>query len=155
MKAFKWLFNTILILVIMMALFFFGFTDSYKLSLQAKMKYVTGEYAQARALAKEAFDLDPYNRMAISILAQSKISAQMADYLQDAKKYLAKIEILSAKSDFSSRDKTKIKMMCEVMIGRYEKLNPTVMTDETLYDACTENFQHFKKIYAELFSQEG
>jgi len=155
MKAFKWLFNTVLVLVIMMALFFFGFTDSYKLSLEAKMKYMTGEYAQARVLAKEAFDLDPYNRMAISILSQSKISAQMADYLQDAKKYLQKIETLSAKADFSSADKIKIKMMCEVMIGRYAKLNPTVMTDKALYEACTENLQHFKKIYAELFSSKG
>jgi len=155
MTAFKWLFNTVLVLVIMMALFFFGFTDSYKLSLKAKMKYVTGEYAQARVLAKEAFDLDPYNRMAISILSQSKISATMADYLQDAKKYLAKIETLTAKEDFSRRDKTKIKMMCEVMIGRYAKLNPTVMTDKALYEACTENFQNFKKIYEKLFSPKG
>jgi len=151
MKAYKILFNTVLIFVIMTAIFFFGFSDSYKLSLQAKVKYMSGEYAEARVMAKEAFDLDPYNRMAISILAQSKISAEMADYVNDAKKYLAKIENITKKTDFTYKDKVKIKMMCEVMIGRYVKLNPTVLTEEALYASCTKNYHNFKKIYEELF----
>ena len=135
----------------MMAIFFFGFTDSYKLSVQAKMKYMTGEYAEAKVMAKEAFDLDPYNRMAIGILSQSKLSVEMVDYVSDAKKYLLKIEKLSGKEDFTHGDKIKIKMMCEVMIGRYAKLTPTVLTDKDLYEACTENHDNFKKIYEELF----
>jgi tetratricopeptide (TPR) repeat protein len=137
----------------MMAIFFFGFTDSYKRSVEAKMKYMVGEYDEARVLAKEAFDLDPYNRMAISILSQSKISVNMADYLQDAKKYLEKIEKLTQKSDFSRRDKIKIKMMTEVMLGRYQKLNPTVMTDKALFEACRKYYQRFEKIHEELFSK--
>jgi tetratricopeptide (TPR) repeat protein len=150
MRAYKILFNSVLVVVALMALFFFGFSDSYKLSLEAKMKYMLGEYDEARVIAKEAFDLDPYNRMAISILSQSKISAQMADYVKDSKKYLDKIEKISKKSDFSYQDRIKIKMMCEVMIGRYRKLNPTVMTDKALYELCTKNYQNFKKIYEEL-----
>jgi len=151
MKMYKILFNSILAFVIMIALFFFGFSDSYKLSLQAKVKYMSGEFAEARVMAKEAFDLDPYNRMAISILAQSKISAEMADYVKDGKQYLAKIEKITIKKDFTYQDKIKIKMMCEVMIGRYVKLNPTVLTDEDLYTSCTKTYQNFKKIYEELF----
>lgn len=153
MRAYKILFNTVLLIVIMMAIFFFGFTESYKRSLEAKFKYLMGDYAEARVLAKEAFDLDPYNRMAISILSQSKISAQMADYVQDAEVYLKKIEALSQKSDFDRRDKIKIKMMCEVMMGRYKKLSPTVLTDKALYEACTKHHENFKKIYEELFPQ--
>jgi len=153
MKVYKILFNSILVLVIMMLIFFFGFSDSYKLSLEAKMKYLTGDYKEARVMAKEAFDLDPYNRMAIGILSQSKISVEMADYVQDAKKYLLKIEKLSQKVDMRAQDKIKIKMMCEVMMGRYEKLNPTVLTDKDLYDSCTRYQQNFKKIYEELFSR--
>ena len=151
MKAFKVLFMFVTFVVILLALYFFGFTDSYKLSLEAKVKYMRGDYQEARTLAKEAFDLDPYNRMAISILSQSKLSAQMADYLQDARSYLDKIETLSAKNDFRQADKMKIKIMCEVMIGRYRKLTPTVMTNKALYESCTEKFKQFKKIYAELF----
>jgi len=153
MKAFKILFNIVLVLVIMMTLFFFGFTDSYKLSLEAKMKYMMGDYKEARVMAKEAFDLDPYNRMAIGILSQSKISVEMADYIQDAHKYLEKIEKLSQKSTITHQDKIKIKMMCEVMIGRYKKLNPTVLTDEDLFESCTKLQQNFVKIYEEIFSR--
>ena len=151
MKMYKILFNSVLVLVLMMTIFFFGFSDSYKLSLQAKVKYMSGEYAEARVMAKEAFDLDPYNRMAISILAQSKISAQMADYVKDGKQYLEKIEKITKKSDFTYKDKIKIKMMCEVMVGRYVKLSPTVLTDKDLYNACTKTYQNFKKIHEELF----
>ncbi len=113
-----------------------------------------GEYAEARVMAKEAFDLDPYNRMAISILSQSKISAEMADYVRDGKQYLAKIEKITKKKGFSRQDRVKIKMMCEVMIGRYVKLNPTVLTDRDLYAACTKTYQNFKKIYEELFPKK-
>ena len=151
MNAFKILFNSIVVLIILMAIFFFGFTDSYRLSLKAKMKYMTSEYEEARVLAKEAFDLDPYNRMAISILSQSKISAQMADYVKDAQSYMKNIEKLSARDDFLHSDKIKIKVYCEVMIGRYKKLNPTVLTDKALFASCTKHYQQFKKIYEELF----
>ncbi len=154
MKTYKILFNAIVIIVILAAIFFFGFSDSYKLSMEAKMKYMMGEYAQARTIAKEAFDLDPYNRMAISILAQSRISAEMADYVQDAKGYLQKIERLTKKPTFSNKDKIKIKMMCEVMMARYHKLNPTVMTDKELFASCTQYNEHFEKIYAELFPEK-
>lgn len=155
MKMYKRILNTVILFIVIAGLYFFGFSDSYKLSLQAKMKYMMGEYQEARVIAKEAFDLDPYNRMAISILSQSKISAQMADYLQDSKKYLQKIENITKKVDFSYPDKVKIKMMCEVMIGRYTKLNPTVLTDKELYASCTKYYQDFKKIYEELFPTKG
>ncbi len=154
MKMYKILFNTIVVLTLLAAIFFFGFSDSYKLSLEAKVKYMRGEYAEARVLAKEAFDLDPYNRMAISILSQSKISVEMADYVKDGKRYLLKIEKMTKKQDFSNADKIKIKMMCEVMMGRYVKLNPTVLTDKDLYASCTKTYQNFKKIYEELFPKK-
>ncbi len=148
---FKKLFTTILITVIVIAIFFFGFSDSYKLSLEARVKYYLGDYKEARVLAKEAFDLDPYNKMAFSIVAQSKISAKMLDYIEDSKRYLKKIEELSAKSNFTEADKIKIKFYCEIMIGKYQKLSPTVMTDKELYEVATKEYEKFRKIYDELF----
>ncbi len=148
---FKKLFTAILIFVVVMGLFLFGFSDSYKLSLKARMKYFMGEYKEARVLAKEAFELDPYNKMAFSILAQSKISAKLLDYIEDSKRYIKKIEKLSAKGNFSEADKIKIKFYCEIQLERYDKLAPTVMTDRELYEACTTQYNKFKKIYEELF----
>jgi hypothetical protein len=149
---YKIIFNTVLIAVIATAIFFFGFTDSYKTSLKAKVKYISGDYKEARELARDAFEQDPYNRMAISVLAQSKISAEFVDYINDGEKYLDKIKELTKKDNFSKADKTKIKMMCEVMIGRYDKLSSTVMTDSDLKNASKRIYQQFKSIYEELFS---
>jgi len=148
---FKKVFTTILVVVAGIGLFFFGFSDSYKLSLKARVKYFMGEYKEARVLAKEAFDLDPYNKMAFSILAQSKISAKLLDYVEDSKRYLKKIEQLTAKNSFSDADKIKIKFYCEIQLEKYQKLTPTVMTDKELYKACTNKYEKFKKIHEELF----
>ncbi len=152
---FKKLFSAILIFVIVIVLFFFGFSQSYKLSLEARVKYFMGEYKEARVLAKEAFDLDPYNKMAFSILAQSKISAKLLDYIEDSKRYLKKIEELSLKGNFSEADRIKIKFYCEIMIEKYKKLSPTVMTDKELYENCTKAYLEFKKIYEELFPKKN
>jgi tetratricopeptide (TPR) repeat protein len=147
---FKKLFTAILIFVIFIGVFFVFFSDSYKLSLEARVKYAMGEYKEAKELAREAFELDPYNKMAFSILAQSKISIKFLDYISDAKDYLKKIDALSKKSNFSDADKVKIKMMCEVMIGRFKKLTPTVMTEKSLYKKSKELYKEFVKIYENL-----
>ena len=148
---FKKLFTSILIFVVGIGLFLFGFSDSYKLSLDARIKYFMGEYKEARSLAKEAFELDPYNKMAFSILAQSKISARLLDYIEDSKRYLKKIDELSMKGNFSEADKIKIKFYCEIQLEKYDKLSPTIMTDKELYEACTVQYEKFKKIHEELF----
>jgi tetratricopeptide (TPR) repeat protein len=148
---YKKIFTSVLFAIIGVIIFFFVFTDSYKLSLKARVKYFTGDYKEARELAKEAFELDPYNKMAFSILAQSKISARLLDYIEDSKRYLKKIDELSSKGNFSEADKIKIKFYCEIQLEKYDKLAPTVMTDKELYEACTVQYKKFKKIHEELF----
>jgi tetratricopeptide (TPR) repeat protein len=137
-------------IVSLLVLFFVGFSDSYKYSVEAKIKYTLGDYDEAMKLASKAFELDPYNKMAFSILAQSKISIKFLDYINDAKEYLKKIEIISKKRELSQKDKIKIKMICEIMIGRFKKLSPTIMTDKTLYKKSKELNQEFIKIYENL-----
>jgi tetratricopeptide (TPR) repeat protein len=149
---FKVIFTTIALFVAGMLLFFFGLNDSYKYSLEARMKYFMGDYAAARELAKKAFDIDPYNKMAFSILAQSKISAQMADYIKEADRYLQKIDALTNKPDFSHRDKLKIKMITEIMMEKFNKLTPTVLTDKELYAGCIKRYEKFKTIHDKLFA---
>ncbi len=151
MKSFKIAFWFVSLLVAGIIVSFFLFSDSYRYSFEARMKYFMGDYKSARELAQKAFELDPYNKMAFSILAQSKISAKMVDYIEDANRYLKKIEALTQKPDFSKRDRIKIKMICEVMMARYGKLTPTVMTDKELYRIATSKYDQFRKIYEELF----
>lgn len=149
---FKVIFTTLVLFVVGMLLFFFGFNDSYKYSMEARMKYFMGDYEAARALAKKAFDIDPYNKMAFSILAQSKISAEMTDYIKESDHYLQKIEALTHKENFTSRDKLKIKLMTEIMLEKFNKLNPTVLTDKALYAECIKRYKKFKTIHEKLFT---
>ena len=151
---FKVIFTTLVLFVAGMLLFFFGFNDSYKYSFEARMKYFMGDYEAARELAKKAFDIDPYNKMAFSILAQSKISAQMADYVREADRYLQKIEALTHKPDFTDADKLKIKMITEIMIEKFNRLNPTVLTDKELYAECISRYKKFKTIHEKLFQSQ-
>jgi len=148
--SFKKVFVSLLVLVSLLVFGYFAFSDSYRYSLEAKIKYTMGDYKEAIELASKAFELDPYNKMAFSILAQSKISIKFLDYINDATEYLKKIDRLSKKKDFTEADKIKIKMMAEVMIGRFKKLTPTVMTDKTLYEKSKKLYQEFKKIYENL-----
>ncbi len=155
MKMFKTIIISILLFSAAVALFLSTSSSSYTKSIKARYKYMVGDYESARRLAREAFDEDPYNRMAISILAQSKISIQIADYINDAKNYLAKIKKITQKKVITPSDKAKIKMMCEVIIGRYPKLAPTVMTDKALVEEAKKYYLEFKKIYDELFQKES
>jgi len=141
---------TLTVIVSLLVLFFFMFSDSYKYSIEAKLKYAMGDYQKAIELASKAFELDPYNKMAFSILAQSKISIKFLDYINDAQEYLKKIEYLSKKKHLTEADRIKIKMMTEVMIGRFKKLSPTVMTDKTLYEKSKKLYQEFVKIHENL-----
>ncbi len=154
MRAYKFIFKSVVALVVLIAIYFFGFTDSYKTSLKAKLKYIEGDYIEAKKLAREAFDADPYNRMASGILAQSKISVEFVDYINDAKRYFAKIKKITDKESLSNQDKIRIKMMCEVMLGRYKKLNATVMTDKDLKKSAYEYYQKFKSINEKLISEK-
>ena len=147
---FKRVFIFLSVIVSILVIFFFIFSDSYRYSLEAKVKYTMGDYQKAIELASRAFELDPYNKMAFSILAQSKISIKILDYINDAKEYLKKIDYLSKKKNFTEADKIKIKMMTEVMIGRFKKLAPTVMTDKKLYLESKKLYQEFVKIHENL-----
>ncbi len=45
-------------------------------------------------------------------------------------------------------------MMCEVMIGRYEQLSATKLTDRELVERAKEIYDKFKSLYASLFKQK-
>lgn len=119
--------------------------------MKAKMEYFLGNYEQAYQMSKEAYALDQYNRMAFTVLTQSKIAFKYLKYVEDAQAYLQQIDGLSSKQNFSKSDKIKIKMICEVMIERYKRLNPTVLTNKKLHDDTTKEYQKFQQIYEELF----
>ena len=135
--------------------FYFLFTPTYQKSIEARIFYLLGEYKDAYNLSKEAYDLENYNKMAFTVMTQSKIAMKYKKYIDDSSDYFQKIELISAKDRFSKEDKARVKMMCEIMIDEYKKLIPTKLTSKNLIDDAKKSYEKFKSLYDELFLKEN
>ncbi len=133
--------------------FYFYNNDSYRRSIEAKYYYMKGDYSKAYILSREAFDADPYNKMAFTIMTQSKIAAKYQDYIKEGRYFLKEIKKISDKDLVTKADKIRIKMMCETMMEKYKNLSPTVLTDKTLVKEAMKTYKQFKQIYEDLFQE--
>ena len=125
---------------------YFLTNPSYEKSLKAKYYYETGDYREAYSLAKEAFSLDVYNRMAATIMAQSKTSLKYTSYIEDAKKYMLEIDEIAQHENIIDADRAKIKLICKIMISAYIKLAPSVITDDELVIESARYHDGFEKL---------
>lgn len=125
---------------------YFLVNPSYEKSLRAKYYYEIGDYREAYSLAKEAFSLDLYNRMAATIMAQSQTSLKYIRYIEDAKKYMKEIDDIAGHKEISDADKAKIRLMCEIMLSAYIKLAPSVVTDKSLVTESAQYHDKFEKL---------
>jgi hypothetical protein len=119
---------------------------SYQKSIQAKYFYETGEYKEAFSLAKEAFSIDVYNRMASTVMAQSVTALKYVSYIEMGQKYMANINVIATHENISDADKAKIRVICEIMVSEYVKLAPSVITDDALVREAAEYHQKFEKL---------
>ena len=132
---------------------YFLINPSYEKSLKAKYYYEIGEYKEALSLAKEAFNIDLYNRMASTIMAQSITSLKYVSYNEDAKKYMHDINKIAVHDIISDADKAKIRTICNIMISSYIKLAPSVITDEDLVDSAARNNETLEKLLEKVNKQ--
>ena len=139
------LFSFAIVVFLVMALSFL-INPSYQKSIEAKYYYEIGSYKSAYSLANEAFSMDVYNRMASTIMAQSKTSLKYVAYLNDAKKYIKEIDSMAAEGGITDAQRAKIKIMCNIMIDSYPKLAPSVITNERLVQDAQKYFNKFEKI---------
>lgn len=123
---------------------------SYQKSLQAKYFYYMGDYKEAQTIATEAFQLDKYNRMASTIMTQSKVSLEFIKYINNAKKYMKSINEMSAKATITKADQARVKMMCEIMIDSYDKIPSSVVIDDALIKEAKDYHELFRKLYEEI-----
>jgi hypothetical protein len=131
---------------------YFLTNPSYEKSLKAKYYYEIGDYREAYALAKESFSLDVYNRMAATIMAQSKTSLKYTRYLEDAKKYMLDIDKIAGHENILDADKAKIKLICRIMLSAYIKLAPSVITDNELVQEAAMYHDKFEKLLEKVTS---
>ncbi len=151
MKRYKiWSLITLSILLVMGA--YFAFNPSYQLSLEAKFHYTMGDYEKAYTLSSEAYAMEPYNRMANSVMVQSKYALRYVHYNAEAKEYLALIRSYSQQEKISLSEQMRIKMMCDIMIDKHQKMQPTILIDKALVDEAKEHYETFLKLHEDLVS---
>ena len=143
---------SIFIAIFIIALFglFFYSDNSYKLALEAKFLYENKEYEKALNLSQKALDIDIYNKMANTVLNQSKAAIKFSSYIKNGKEYLERIKKMS-QSSVSKADSERIKMMCDVMIEDFDDLENSVLLDSELKNEALNTKEIFVKLKNELF----
>jgi len=132
---------------------YFLINPSYEKSIRAKYYYGIGDYKEALLLSKEAFALNVYNRMAATINAQSITALKYVSYIKMGQKYMKDINEIATHEFISDSDKAKIKMICEIMLGSYIKLAPSVITDEKLIEDSADLSKKFEKLLEKVNKQ--
>jgi tetratricopeptide (TPR) repeat protein len=142
----KILFPTLAALFIAIMAIYFLVNPSYEKSIEAKYYYEIGDYDEAYKLANEAFSIDVYNRMAATIMAQSKTSLKYKKYIDQAKQYMQEINKIAEKETISDADRARIKLMSEIMVDSYKKLAPSVITNTELVREAAKYYSDFEKL---------
>ena len=142
----------LLALALLGAMAIFAWTNpSYEKAFEAKWYYLTGDYDTALKLAEAAYEEDPYNRMALTTLNRAKIAKIYADYIHEGENYFQTIEAIARHKPIDEADRIRIKMMCEVMLGRYAALPDTPLVDPALKKEAHTIYRKFKELYDSLF----
>ncbi len=121
--------------------------------MEAKYFFEIGNYTKAYKLASEAYTLNPYNRMAFTIKIQSKIASQWQHFINDANDFFNKTEQIANKNDITKKDKLRIKIMLEILLGEYKTLTPSILLPKDLKEKAKEKYIKAKELYEKLFNK--
>ena len=130
-------------LILVMGIYFL-INPSYERSIEAKYYYETGDYKEAYTLAQEAFSLDVYNRMASTIMAQSRTSLKYVEYIEEAKSYMLQVNEIAQKDLITKADRARMRIMSEIIVKSYVKLAPSIITDTELVEEAAKQHKNFK-----------
>ena len=145
----------ILGIIIVGFVLYFSFNDSYRLSLEARYYFETGDFKKAYEKAKEAYILDPYNRMAFTIYTQSEIAKEWQEFLKDSQKYFTKIKTVADKKELTEKDRKRIKMMLEILIDEYKNLKPSLLIPISLKTEAKKEYTKAKELYEKVFAKRN
>jgi tetratricopeptide (TPR) repeat protein len=132
---------------------YFTLNRSYRLSLEARYYYDQGEFAKAYKKAKEAYLLDPYNRMAFTIYTQSEIAKEWEEFLNDSKEYFKKIQNIANSQNITEKERQKVKIMLEILMDEYKNLKPSLLISDEIKKKAKEEYEKAKGIYEKVFKK--
>ena len=138
------------IFIIVAGWLFFETNGSYQLSFKAKFYYEIGNFDEAFKLSQRELELDNYNKMASTLVNQSKIALKFTAYINDGKKYLQNIKQMS-QNEVSNADRERIRLMCEIMIEGYSQLQDSPLLDSDLKNEAKNMRENFVKLKNKLF----
>ena len=134
---------------------YFTLNRSYRLSLEARYYYDQGEFAKAYKKAKEAYLLDPYNRMAFTIYTQSEIAKEWEEFLNDSKEYFKKIQNIANSQNITEKERQKVKIMLEILMDEYKNLKPSLLISDEIKKKAKEEYEKAKGIYEKVFKKRN
>ena len=121
------------------------------MSAEAKYYFEIGEYSKAYKLAKEAYILNPYNRMAFTIKTQSQIAKGWKQFIEDANNYFKEIEKIANKKNITQKDRLRIKIMLEILLDEYKTLKPSLLIPKYLKKEAKIQYLKARELYEKLF----
>lgn len=130
---------------------FLVINPSYQKSIKAKFLLFNKRYEEAFLVAKESLILDPYNKMAISVLNRAGSEIEYIRYIEQSKEYMNKIVAIANSKTITKADRLRLKQMCKYMIERYDILKNSKQASKELQEEAHSHFLKFKEIYEEVF----
>jgi hypothetical protein len=151
---FKAIFISLLSLMLILGMFvYFLISPSYQKSTKARVLYYMDDYETSYKLSKEAYEMEPYNKMAYSVMKQSLLALDFISFINEANTYYEKIEMIVRQSQINNQDKFRIKMMTQIVIDRFDKLSYTRMTDKKLVQKAKALHNDFLEINKSIIEQ--
>lgn len=139
------------ILFVLFAFFYFSTNSSYSLASEAKAFYDLGKYDEAIELAEIAYKKDNYNRMAFTVITQSKEHKKWLKFIKESKEFLQKATDISNQRVITRGDRYEMKIMAELVMEEYLKLaKEDPLIKEDVREKADHLHKQFKKIYYEL-----
>ncbi len=132
---------------IVIMIIYFTTHPSYQISLEAKYYYEIGDYEEANRLAKKAFEIDRYNKMAATIMTQSQYALGYVHYIDDAKNYIKQLQSMLQDGNIDQAERAKIRTIAEIMVASYKKLTPSVVIDKELIKQAKAYHDKFESLY--------
>jgi hypothetical protein len=93
--------------------------------------------------------------MAFTILTQAKIAEIWQNYIKESEEYFFDIESISNKKIITKTDKTKIKMILEIIIGEFNNLPKSKLLDKNLKQKARQNYKKAVELYNGIFKNRS
>jgi len=144
-----------IIAVVLSIYFYYILNDSYMISKEAKAYYEKGEFKESYELAKRAYKLDNYNRQAFTLMVHSKESMRWVKFINESRKFLEYMQKIADKDEIKNDELARIKMMSEITMQKYKKLNQkNRLIDDSLKIKATKFYKEIKEVYEKLFKNQ-